>query len=139
MGRCMARDLFEFNYPLLPQDEIAFETKVKKRLRDISYNFREEREIARYSDRYVFSIPHSKIMETVDMELLSPELVRMYGAGHGRRAEEIQADVDENSSERQEGSAEEDGSLGGGDDYSEYYNDEEELVADKDGGGEETY
>lgn len=120
-------DLLNFNYPLLPQKYIELETKIKQTLRNISYNIQEPREIERYSDKYAASISHEEILRTINIELMGPELLQLYGANYSKDVDVINADVNENSSERKEENADND-SLAGGDDYSEYMQDEDELI-----------
>lgn len=134
----MDKKVLDFNYPLLSAEEISFEKKAKQALRDASYNFVEPREIERYSDKYISSISHDAVMSTVSLELLSPELLKMYGSDYVKAVDEIQADLNENSNE-QCAVEESDGSLGGGDDYSGYYNDEDDIVADKEETGGDMY
>ncbi|KAI5168346.1 hypothetical protein PAEPH01_0059 [Pancytospora epiphaga] len=124
--------IFDFNYPLLSSDQIAHEVKIKQALRDSSYNEIEAREITRYSDRYICVPSHDAIEKLIDIELLSPELIKLYGAFISKDVAVVQADVDEQSAENNEEDAENE-SLAGGDDYSGYYNDEDELVGENEG------
>lgn len=128
--------MWEFNHPLLPQKYVALESRIKQALRDMSYNQEDEREIERYSDRYISSIRHEDIMATVNTELMGPELVRMYGAEFDKDVDIIQAEIDDSSSNKtDEGVG--DHSLEGGDDYSGYFNDEDELVDENNNDGHE--
>lgn len=117
-------DLLNFNYPLIDNELIELETKVKQTLRDISYNIPIDRDIPRYSDKYISYISYSDIVNTLNIELAGPELLRNWNTEYN--IEVINVEVDENSEEHvvEEGSAEDD-SLQGGDDYAgNYYDDE---------------
>lgn len=124
-------DLLNFNYPIQKQSVIDMEAKIKEHMRNLSYNFPEQREIERYSDKYIESINLENIMKTVNIELSGPELIRMHapnntGTNNTGLVDVIHAEVDDESIEHNENIEEE--SLGGGDDYNEYFNDEDELV-----------
>lgn len=128
--------IWNFNYPLLPQKSIASETKIKQSLRNLSYNLKAEREVERYSDKYISSICYEDIMSTVNIELMGPELVKMYGAEFSKDVDVIQAEMDDSSSTKAEDGVE-DHSLEGGHDYSDYFNDEDELVDENNAGAHE--
>lgn len=114
------------NYPVLPNKLVDLEIKIKKAIRATSLNKKHDREIERYSDRYILAEDHSELMKTINIELMGPELVKIYGSSFNKDIDELKAEVDDNSNEEEEQAEEE--SLEGGDDYDAWYNDEGELV-----------
>lgn len=132
--------LLNLNYPLQSTQLIRTEAKVKQSLRNMSLNAPEPREIERYSDRYAASIPHSLVLQSIDVELIGPELQKIHGLDSGGDVDVILDDVGEEESLSRVADEDGDGSLDGGDDYNENYYDDDELVEEsKNYGNEETF
>lgn len=120
--------ILNFNYSLQPQKYVEMEMDVKQKLRNMSYNAKIHRELKRYSDKYIESILTDDIMSTVNIELMSPELIKMFGADFKKEVDVIQRDLNSSSNDEEEDDDETKRSLGGGDDYSEYFNDEDDFI-----------
>lgn len=68
-----------FNYQLMDGEDVENEIKIKQKMRNIAYNKNIVRDIPRYSDMYVESVPFEEICQSINTELLGPELMRIYG------------------------------------------------------------
>ena len=95
-------DLLDLSHPPRPQTDIDLEARIKQSLRSMALNARVPREIERYSDKYIECMPYDQIMKTVNIELMSPELIRMFGAELSRDVDVIHPDSDDGSSEKRE-------------------------------------
>ena len=126
------RKLLNFEYADCSSELVDAELQIKQDLRNVSYNIEEEREVQRYFDKYFDTISRADVMKTVNIELLSPELISMYGGELGRDIEVIHRDISDGESEGASSSTKEDESLQGEDDYVFYNEDEEPDSEEKD-------
>lgn len=69
-------DIINLNYPLLSNNRIQMENRIKQQMRNMSLNFPEERDFERYTDKFIQSISYEAIRQSLNIELLSPELLR---------------------------------------------------------------
>ncbi|KAI5151074.1 hypothetical protein ENBRE01_1883 [Enteropsectra breve] len=115
-----------FNFPVVADELIETEIKIKQDLRNNAYNREEDREIERYSDNFATVMSIEKIMEEINIELLNPELTE---TSKMLRAEKMDVgeDLEEPSAENAP-NEESHESLQGDDDYNFFYNDDEDLV-----------
>lgn len=129
-------ELLNFNYPLESAQQIKLEVHIKQQLRDNALNIPEEKDIERYSDRYAFGISHEDVPKFLNLELLSPELQRMYGFASINEAIAMPDEINEDE-HASVFSAEvnDDESLAGGDDYNFYEG--EDFVDEQNNGGNE--
>lgn len=122
-----------FNYPLLNPKIIEIEAKIKQNIRNRALNKEISREVERYSDKYSTSVSREEILSGIDLEILGPELIKLYGSSSNKEVEELKAEVNENSDDENPNSIEDENeaeSLAGGEDYEAWFNEEEELVAE---------
>lgn len=123
-------EILNFNYPMQSMELIEIEKEIKQELRNDSFNSELSKEIERFSDKYTETLAEDAIVKKINIELLSPELIEMFGIKMEKNLDVVQ--VEEASSEKINGedaeSKDDKESLDGGDDYSDYFNDEEELV-----------
>lgn len=134
-------DILNFNYPLQPQELIDLEKEIKQDLRNISYNSKIPREIDRFSDKYIEVISEKELLDSIYVELLSPELMEMFGVKTNKKLDVVDV-ADGSSTEDPLGKIDEKDekeSLAGGDDYSDYFNEDEELVHEEQKGNKEDF
>jgi len=157
------KSIFNFDYPLQEDKDVDLEFKIKQRIRNGSYNKLIERDIKRYSDKYITEITKEELLGQINLEILSPELIEVYrkegalSSSRGTLREGSLLDrglldrglldrggdslvntikLDDNENELSMTEEEADQSLQGDDDYNHYYNDEDELVGEEELEGE---
>lgn len=121
-------NLLNFNYKLLPDQNINIENEIKQEMRDNSLNEFEENDIKRYSDKYITNSTYTTVIKSLDIEILPFELQMMYGFNCSKDLEAVVGEEIEDNSESVSQEKSESSSLHGGDDYHDNYYDDEELV-----------
>lgn len=134
--------LLDIEYPPVSEEMVELELRIKRQLRSMAYNRIAEQEVSRYSfsDVQTESAAQASLIKSINIELLSPELIRMYGADISKDLDAIQVEAAEgaignDASEDRET----DKSLEGSGDYSEYYNQEDEYVDENEKNNEGTF
>lgn len=127
------QDLLNFNYPLLPDNQIQAERIIKQQIRDGALNMQVTSEVLRYSDKYLSTISYADVMKSTNKEIMSAEMQKIQGFHYHDNSKVILNDLedDENQNNSQEENDEE-MSLGGGDDYEQNYYDEDDHGDDND-------